>query len=397
VLAIVAPGQGAQTPGLLVPWLDVPAAAALLRRAEGATGLDLITLGTTGSAEQIRDTAVAQPLLTATALAAAAALDLLPESAGAPLPPAAASVGAVAGHSVGELAAAVLAGVLAPELALQLAVVRGREMAQACNSAPTGMLAVLGGDPAEVDAALAQAGLVAANRNAPGQVVAAGPVAGLDALAATPPARARLRRLEVAGAFHTDAMLPAREALARHVAALPEGTAHDARLPFVANGDGTVVTTGQEVLNRLVAQVATPVRWDLCTATLSTRHIGALIELPPAGTLSAIAKRTLPGVEILALRSPDDLEAARALLHPAPAGAPEPSMPFRIAVAPSAGAFVPAAVGEGDRVAAGAALGQVRGRREQHDIRLDSDAVLIEWLALDGDPVTVGQPLARLA
>jgi len=397
VLAIVAPGQGTQTPGLLVPWLDVPAAAALLRRAEAATGLGLIALGTTGSAEQIRDTAVAQPLLAATALAAAAALDLLPEQADAPLPPAAASVGAVAGHSVGELAAAVLAGVLGPEQALQLAAVRGLEMARACSSASTGMLAVLGGDPDEVDAALARAGLVAANRNAPGQVVAAGPVAGLEALEAEPPARARLRRLEVAGAFHTGAMLPAREALSRHVPALAAGTARDPQLAFVTNGDGTVVTTGQEVLTRLVAQVAAPVRWDLCTATLSARHIGALIELPPAGTLSAIAKRTLPGVEILAVRSPDDLAAARTLLHPDPAGAPEPGMPFRIAVAPSAGAFVPAAVGEGDRVAAGVALGQVRGRREQHDIRLDSDAVLIEWLALDGDPVTPGQPLARLA
>lgn len=397
VLAIVAPGQGAQTPGLLTPWLDAPAAAALLQRAEAATGLDLVRLGTTGTAEQIRDTAVAQPLLTAAALAAAAALDLLPETSGAPLPPVSGSIGVSAGHSIGELSAAVVAGAMTPEQALQLAAVRGRAMGRACQVAPTGMTAVLGGDPDEIDAALARTGLVAANRNAPGQVVAAGPVAALEALAAAQPARARLRRLDVAGAFHTEAMLPARTEIARYADALPPGAVADPRLPLVANADGAVVTSGQDLLARLVAQVAAPVRWDLCTATLADHGVDALVELPPAGTLSALARRALPGVEIVALRTPDDLDAAQALLHAPPSAAPEPGMPFRVAVSPGAGAFVPAAVGEGDRVAAGVTLGQVRGRREEHDVRLDADAVLIEWLAACGDPVTAGQPLARLA
>ncbi len=397
MLAVVAPGQGAQTPGMLAPWVDVPASAALLHRAEAATGLDLVRLGTRGSAEQIRDTAIAQPLLVATALAAAAALDLVPQEPGAPLPSSGDRLGATAGHSVGELAGLVLAGALGVEQAMQLAVVRGRAMAEACRAEATGMTAVLGGDPDEVDTALSRAGLVAANRNAPGQVVAAGPVAGLDALAADPPSRARLRRLEVAGAFHTAAMLPARAELEAFVSTLPAGSTADARVPVVANADGAVVTSGHELLTRLVAQVAAPVRWDLCTATLAGLGVTALVELPPAGTLAGLAKRALPGVEILALRTPDDLDAARALLHASPPAAPEPGMAFRIAVSPGVGAFVPGPVGEGDTVAAGAALGQVRGRQEQHDVRLAASGVLVEWLAAEGDPVTTGQPLARLA
>lgn len=316
MLAVVAPGQGAQTPGFLGPWLRIPAAAAVLTRAEAVTGLELVRLGTEGSAEQIRDTAVAQPLLVAAALASAAALDLLPGDPAGPAGPAdpdpVEAQRLFAGHSVGELPAAVLTGVLDVDAALELAAARGRAMAEACAAADTGMTVVLGGDAAEVDAALAVHGLVAANRNGAGQVVAAGPRAALDALAADPPARARLRPLEVAGAFHTDAMRPAQDAL------LVAAAAHrfaDPRGLLLSDADGAAVPTGDRFRDRLVAQVAAPVRWDACMATMAAVGVDAVLELAPGGTLLGLAKRGLKGAAGVALRTPDDLEAARSLLR----------------------------------------------------------------------------------
>jgi [acyl-carrier-protein] S-malonyltransferase len=305
VLAVVSPGQGAQTPGFLALWLAVPAAADLLRWADVVTGLDLVRLGSEGDADEIRNTAVAQPLLVAAALAAAAALDLLP------VRPAEARTRVWAGHSIGELPAAVLSGALSPEAALVLARERGRSMAAACAVADTGMTAVLGGDAAEVDAALSATGLVGANRNGAGQVVAAGPRAALDALAADPPARARLRPLQVAGAFHTEAMRPAQEALAsltRGVGVLdPSGA-------LLSNSDGATVRSGSELLPRLVAQVAAPVRWDLCMTAMTDAGVTAVLELAPGGTLTGLVKRAMKGIDTVALRSPDDLEEARLLL-----------------------------------------------------------------------------------
>jgi [acyl-carrier-protein] S-malonyltransferase len=336
VLAIVAPGQGAQTPGFLTPWLELPAAADLLRLADEVTGMELVRLGTEGSAEEIRDTAVAQPLLVAAALASAAALELLPfHSATGATATAAEGTGVriFAGHSVGELPAAVLAGALSPVGALRLAATRGRAMADACAAADTGMIAVLGGEPDAVDAALAAAGLIAANRNGAGQVVAAGPRAALDALAADPPARARLRPLEVAGAFHTEAMRPAQRELdeyvrpssGRAVAQDPGAGIEvtDPRSPLLSNADGAVVSSGAELLDRLVAQVAAPVRWDLCMQTMLASGVSALIELASGGTLTGLAKRAMRGVETVALRDPGDLEAAQALLKRFGAGSRE--------------------------------------------------------------------------
>jgi len=212
-----------------------------------------------------------------------------------------------AGHSVGELAAAAVAGVLTPDAAVRLAAVRGREMAAACELEPTGMSAVLGGNAEEVLATLERLGLDPANRNAVGQVVAAGPVAALEALEADPPQRARVKRLPVAGAFHTRFMAPAEDALR---AAVAELTPSDPQRPLLSNADGAVVVDGAEALTRLVAQVTRPVRWDSCTATLRELGVTALIELPPAGTLVGIAKRELRGLPTLALKSPDDLPAA---------------------------------------------------------------------------------------
>jgi [acyl-carrier-protein] S-malonyltransferase len=298
VIALLAPGQGAQTPGMLAPWLDDPAAVETVHRWSEATGLDLRRLGVDAGADEIVDTAITQPLVVATALLAAARL-----TAKTGLP-----VGTVtAGHSVGELVAAAVAGVLTPDAAVRLAAVRGREMAAACGLAPTGMSAVLGGNAEEVLTTLERLGLDPANRNAAGQVVAAGPVAALAALEADPPERARVKRLPVAGAFHTRFMAPAEDALR---AAVAELTPADPERPLLSNADGAVVADGAEALARLVAQVTRPVRWDSCTATLRELGVTALIELPPAGTLVGIAKRELRGVPSLALKTPDDLAAA---------------------------------------------------------------------------------------
>ncbi len=298
VIALLAPGQGSQTPGMLSPWLDDPAAEETLAGWSAVTGLDLRRLGTTADAEEIKDTAVTQPLVVATALLAAARL-----AARTALPAAA----PVAGHSVGELAAAAVAEVLSPDAAVSLAAVRGREMAAACALAPTGMSAVLGGKPEEVLAKLAELGLDPANRNGAGQVVAAGPQDALAALAAAPPERARVIPLPVAGAFHTRFMAPAEDAMRAHAEKV---TPADPVRPLLSNADGEVVTDGAEALRRLVAQVTRPVRWDACMARLRELGVTAVIELPPAGTLVGLVKRDLKGTATLALKTPDDLDKA---------------------------------------------------------------------------------------
>lgn len=293
MIALLAPGQGSQTPGVLGPWLDEPAAEEQLAAWSETAGLDLVRLGTTADADEIKDTAVTQPLVVAASLLAAARLgDHLP--AGAP----------VAGHSVGEIAAAAVAGVLTPDAAVALAAVRGREMAAACALEETGMSAVLGGDPDAVLARLAELGLDAANRNGAGQVVAAGPVAALAELAAAPPERARVVALSVAGAFHTRFMAPAQEALRAHAAGV--ATADPVR-PLLSNADGTVVTDGAEALRRLVDQVTQPVRWDACMDALRGLGVTATVELPPAGALTGLVKRALKGTSTLPLKTPDDL------------------------------------------------------------------------------------------
>jgi [acyl-carrier-protein] S-malonyltransferase len=383
VLAVVAPGQGAQSPGVLIPWLDHPAAAAALREAEAVTGLDLIRLGTTGTADEVRDTAVAQPLLTALALATIAALELSP-----------ADIDIAAGHSIGELPAAVLAGSLTPATALRIARERGAAMAAACAASPTGMTAVLGGDADELDVLLGKLGLVAANRNGAGQTVVAGSLDALAALAEAPPAKARLRPLAVAGAFHTSAMEPARQALA---SLMRELTASDPQPRLISNADGGVVTTGSELLARLVAQVAAPVRWDLCQQTMVGLGVTALLELAPGGTLTGLAKRTMPGVETFAVKTPDDLPAARGLLASRSGAAPEAAPAFRLVVAPYGGTFDASDLNEGSMLPAGAMLGSVRTSRAEHPVASPIGGVLIEWLASDGDPVAPGQPLARLS
>jgi [acyl-carrier-protein] S-malonyltransferase len=304
VLAIVCPGQGSQTPGFLAPWLEVDGVAERIARLGEAAGIDLIAHGTTSDADTIRDTAVAQPLIVAAGLVA------LPAIGGTAADERVADV--VAGHSVGELTAAALAGVLTQEQAIVLVRERGRAMAAASAVTPTGMSAVLGGNPDDVRAAIEKHGLTAANVNAAGQVVAAGTLDQLAELAGDPPAKTRIVPLQVAGAFHTEHMAPAVETLARSARAVTPG---DPRTRLLSNRDGAVVPNGGEALGRIVDQVSNPVRWDLCTATLAELGVTGLLELPPAGTLAGLAKRALPGVEIVALKTPENLPAAKALVE----------------------------------------------------------------------------------
>ncbi|MFD4559566.1 ACP S-malonyltransferase [Streptomyces sp. NPDC058469] len=299
MLVLVAPGQGAQTPGFLTPWLDLPGVEDRLRALSAAVDLDLVHYGTDADADEIRDTAVAQPLLVAAGLVSAAALgDVTP--------------GAVAGHSVGEITAAVLAGVLDDTAALTLVRKRGLAMAEAAAITATGMSALLGGDPDTTVAHLEKLGLTPANVNGAGQIVAAGTMEQLAALEADKPEGVRrVVALKVAGAFHTRHMAPAVDTLAK--AALELSPA-DPKITYVSNKDGRTVASGAEVLERLVGQVANPVRWDLCMETFKELGVTALLEVCPGGTLTGLAKRALPGVKTLALKTPDDLDAARELI-----------------------------------------------------------------------------------
>ncbi|MGW3205289.1 ACP S-malonyltransferase [Streptomyces sp. NPDC001135] len=310
MLVLVAPGQGAQTPGFLTPWLDLPGAADRVAAWSDAIGLDLVHYGTQADADAIRDTAVAQPLLVAAGILSAAALgaySLAADAAGTEIAP-----DAVAGHSVGEITAAAFAGVLDDTAALGLVRKRGLAMADAAAITETGMSALLGGDPETSVAHLEKLGLTPANINGAGQIVAAGTLEQLAALNEDKPEGVRkVVALKVAGAFHTRHMAPAVETLAKAAAELKPA---DPKVPYVSNKDGRTVATGAEVLDRLVGQVANPVRWDLCMETFKELGVTALIEVCPGGTLTGLAKRALPGVTTLALKTPDDLDAARALV-----------------------------------------------------------------------------------
>ena len=479
---------------MLTTWLSLTGVEEQLAGYSAITGLDLIRLGTTADADEIKDTAIAQPLIVALGLVAAAQLDLLPLSApatavlpgsafrpggasrhghsaplgiahhpGAPrnsrlaaLPPVAhrpgtaATPGAspafapaptfapspksgpptksgpssksgparraglahrlgahasldpdrvvVAGHSVGELTAAAVAGALTPGDAVAFAARRGAQMAAACSSAPTGMAAVLGGDPQSVLAAIEAAGLTAANRNGAGQIVAAGPLDALARLADNPPPRARVRLLPVAGAFHTAHMRSAEEALAGLAAALP--TADPTRL-LLSNADGAAVRRGHAVTDRLARQVTRPVRWDLCQQTLADLGVSAAIELAPAGALTALARRQLPGVELLAVTSPGELDQARRLIaartQPGPIGPTGQVVDLHVAVAPTKGVFTRATTAvEGRTLTRGTQVGTIHTNRDEHPIVAPFTGVLAEWLRRDGDIVGAGLPVARL-
>src|SRR5687767_1556883 len=394
VLAVLAPGQGAQKPGMLSDWLELPGAEPFFRWAGAIAGADLLTLGTTGDADAIKDTAVTQPLVVAMSLFVARELGGLPGPV-AHTPHAGRDV-VITGHSVGELTAAALAGVLSVEAAIALTAVRGRAMAAACAQTPTGMAAVLGGDPDEVFAVLAKHGLTPANMNGGGQVVAAGALDALDALKTDPPAKARIMPLSVAGAFHTEYMATARGGPAglvrRPTPARPS--------PLVpANPHGSAVDNGAEGLSRLVSQVTSPVRFDACLATMRELGVTAVLELPPAGALAGLAKREWKGagIEVLALTSPADLDRARELIDVERGRAEAEHLPdWRVVVSPVRGTVSQAEVAEGTQLPAGTPLGLIRSRREEVHVSAGYDGVLAEWLVQEGDLVDAGDPIARL-
>jgi [acyl-carrier-protein] S-malonyltransferase len=387
VLIIVAPGQGSQTPGFLAPWLEDPVFAERLDWLSAVAGLDLAHYGTEADAETIRDTAVAQPLLVGAGLVAAVSLFPHPADAFG-------RIGAVAGHSVGEIAAAAGARAITAEQAMVLVRERGRAMADAAATTPTGMTAVLGGDQDEVLAVLARHGLTAANINGAGQIVAAGTAEQLSALADDPPAKARLRPLAVAGAFHTEHMAPAVGRLGRLARAV---STHDPRTPVISNADGKVVHDGTELLRRLVGQVSAPVRWDLCMETMADLGVTGILEMPPAGTLVGLAKRALPGVETFALKSPDELDDARAFCDKHGEASPISTHPtWRMLVSPAKGTFVRHAGSEGELLAPETTVGSVQSRRDETPVVAPHGGTIVEWLVEDGDLVSPGQPLVRL-
>ncbi|RJQ80385.1 ACP S-malonyltransferase [Pseudonocardiaceae bacterium YIM PH 21723] len=297
MIALLTPGQGSQAPGMLSSWLEVAGARERIAAWSDATGLDLLRLGTEADAEEIKDTAVTQPLVVALALLAHA--ELINRIGALPADT------VVAGHSVGELAAAAVAGVLTEDDAVALAAIRGAEMAKACAVTPTGMAAVMGGDPEAVVAALAELDLTPANRNGAGQIVAAGAIPAIEKLVGNAPEGTRVKQLAVAGAFHTHFMAPAQDALRSKAADIAVA---DPRLTLLSNADGTPVTTGAEVLSRLISQVTSPVRWDSCMTTIGTHSPALVAELPPAGTLTGLVKRELKGTATLAVKTPAELD-----------------------------------------------------------------------------------------
>jgi [acyl-carrier-protein] S-malonyltransferase len=282
---------------MLAPWLELPGAADRVSSWSAASGLDLVRLGTTATAEEITDTAVTQPLIVAATLLAHEELTKRGLLAAAEV--------VVAGHSVGEIAAYAIAGVIAADDAVSLAATRGAEMAKACANEPTGMSAVLGGDQAEVLARLEDLDLIAANRNAAGQIVAAGSLTALDKLAEDPPNKARVRALGVAGAFHTRYMA---SALNGYASAAEAVATSEPAATLLSNADGQPVASAADAMSKLVSQLTRPVRWDLCTETLRQHNVTAIVEFPPAGTLAGIAKRELRGVPTHAVKSPADLD-----------------------------------------------------------------------------------------
>jgi len=388
VLIVVCPGQGSQSPGFLSPWLELPEFEERLSWLSAVAAVDLVAHGTTSDADTIRDTAVAQPLIVAAGLVSL--LELFPHPSDAFRLSAAG-----AGHSVGEVTAASAAGVMTAEQAMVFVRQRGLAMARASAVTKTGMSAVVGGEASDVDAVLQRHGLTAANRNGAGQVVAAGTAEQLAALTADPPARARVVPLPVAGAFHTAHMQPAVGVLARHARAI---STHDPRSRLVSNADGTVVHDGREVLARLVQQVARPVRWDLCMQTFQEMGVTGIVEIPPAGTLANLAKRALPGVEVVALKTPDDLLAARALVteHGGQPSTMASSPTWRLVVAPAKGLVSISDLPEGATVEPGSVVARVEGLRDSLDVTAPHGGTIVEWVVEDGDPVSPGQPLVRL-
>lgn len=305
MIVVVCPGQGSQTPGFLAPWLELPTFKSSLLAMQEASGIDLVAHGTISDADTIRDTAVAQPLIVG---AGVAALNALLDGRSA----AEAGISGVAGHSVGEITAAVVSGVFDSETGIKFVNERGQAMAKAASLELTTMAAVLGGEQTDVEAKLAELELEPANYNGSGQIVAAGSAAAIAELQANPLAGTRVIPLQVAGAFHTRFMKPAVDVLSNYSKTIQ---INNPSLSLWSNNGGRLITSGAEFVDLMVNQVSSPVRWDLCMQAMVNAGVTAVIELAPAGTLVGLAKRAMPGVETLAVKTPENLEAALSLIN----------------------------------------------------------------------------------
>lgn len=305
MIVVVCPGQGSQTPGFLSPWLELPTFKSSLLAMQEASGIDLVAHGTISDADTIRDTAIAQPLIVG---AGVAALNALLDGRSA----AEAGISGVAGHSVGEITAAVVSGVFDSETGIKFVNERGQAMAKAAALELTTMAAVLGGEQTDVEAKLAELELEPANYNGSGQIVAAGSAAAIAELQANPLAGTRVIPLQVAGAFHTRFMKPAVDVLSNYSKTIQ---INDPSISLWSNNGGRLITSGSEFVDLMVNQVSSPVRWDLCMQAMVNAGVTAVIELAPAGTLVGLAKRAMPGVETLAVKTPENLEAALSLIN----------------------------------------------------------------------------------
>ena len=304
MIALTCPGQGAQTPGFLGPWLEIESFKSEIDKYSLILDMDLIHFGTKAEADQIKDTRIAQPLIVAASMASHAVLiKALGEDA---------KIAGVAGHSVGEIAAAKIAGVLDTEAALNFVKARGEQMAQAASLEESSMAAVVGGEQDSVLEHLSKLGLFAANYNGKGQIVAAGSSSKISELIETPPAGSRVVGLAVAGAFHTSFMETAKVTLTSLASSI---RCENPKLLIWSNSDGSRVDSGDKFLELLINQVSKPVRWDKTMESMVSTGVSAAIELLPGGTLTGIAKRAMPGVNTLALKSPEDIEKAVALVR----------------------------------------------------------------------------------
>ena len=305
MIVVVCPGQGAQTPGFMLPWLDLPAFRSSIETMQAASGIDLIAHGTVSDADTIRDTAIAQPLIVSAGVATLSALFGAHGNVSQ-------KISGVAGHSVGEITAAVASGIFTAEQGIRFVRERGDAMALAAGLEPTSMAAVLGGEQSVVEARLSELGLEPANYNGGGQIVAAGSATAIGELQTEGPAGSRVIPLQVAGAFHTRYMAPAVSTLQTYASTM---NVSDPISKLWTNAGGKLVSSGSEFLSLMVNQVKSPVRWDLCMAAMIEAGVTALIEVSPAGTLTGLAKRSMPGVETLALKTPDNLDAALQLIE----------------------------------------------------------------------------------
>ena len=299
MLAVVAPGQGSQSVGMLSPWVTDSKDKELVDSWSSLISVDLLKLGQSGNSEEIKSTDNAQLLIFITSILSSLNLDLKNAKDQSII---------FAGHSVGEFAAYSIAGTFEVDQALKIVARRGQSMLAATNAfSKTGMSAVLGGNNDEVISYLREFNLIPANINSNGQIIAAGTLENLDRLANTPPAGTRVRPLEVSAAFHTKYMEPA---ISRFKEIFRDLNTNSPSQIILSNKNGEELNKSTDIIENLINQVISPVRWDLCQAKMVELGVTGMLELAPGGTLCGIAKKEIPSVETFAIKSPEDIQSA---------------------------------------------------------------------------------------